>query len=188
MATAAREKKVVTQLGNQGHSADDIRLFCEWIREGAIGNVTDSIAIIKNCMFLHNEANSGSTSFGGAIGNFGMSLTTVNQSVFVDNRAIGVGFGEKGFGGAIATRPGTVENSGSLTEVKNCQFRFNLARNSAASSEASAATTGGGALYNDRSELLIQRCDLLQMERWDQVEVSRSEVRCTPQVCWTTDL
>ncbi len=129
---------------------------------GAIGNVTDSIAIIKNCMFLHNEANSGSTSFGGAIGNFGMSLTTVNQSVFVDNRAIGVGFGEKGFGGAIATRPGTVENSGSLTEVKNCQFRFNLARNSAASSEASAATTGGGAMYNDRSELLIQRCDLLQ--------------------------
>ena len=41
MATAAREKKVVTQLGNQGHSADDIRLFCEWIREGAIGNVTE---------------------------------------------------------------------------------------------------------------------------------------------------
>ena len=41
MAQAAREHKVVTQLGNQGHSADDIRLFCEWIWDGAIGNVTE---------------------------------------------------------------------------------------------------------------------------------------------------
>ncbi len=36
---AAREHKVVTQLGNQGHSYDDIRRFCEWIWDGAIGNV-----------------------------------------------------------------------------------------------------------------------------------------------------
>jgi predicted dehydrogenase len=36
---AAREHKVVTQLGNQGHSSDHIRLFCEWIWDGAIGNV-----------------------------------------------------------------------------------------------------------------------------------------------------
>lgn len=36
---AAREHKVVTQLGNQGHSFDHIRLFCEWIWDGAIGNV-----------------------------------------------------------------------------------------------------------------------------------------------------
>lgn len=36
---AAREHKVVTQLGNQGHSYDHIRLFCEWIWDGAIGNV-----------------------------------------------------------------------------------------------------------------------------------------------------
>lgn len=36
---AAREHKVVTQLGNQGHSFDDIRRFCEWIWDGAIGNV-----------------------------------------------------------------------------------------------------------------------------------------------------
>jgi predicted dehydrogenase len=36
---AARKHKVVTQLGNQGHSFDTIRDFCEWIWAGAIGNV-----------------------------------------------------------------------------------------------------------------------------------------------------
>jgi predicted dehydrogenase len=36
---AAQEHKVVTQLGNQGHSSDSIRNFCEWIWDGAIGNV-----------------------------------------------------------------------------------------------------------------------------------------------------
>ncbi len=38
---AAREHKVVTQLGNQGHSSEHIRMFCEWIWDGAIGNVTE---------------------------------------------------------------------------------------------------------------------------------------------------
>jgi predicted dehydrogenase len=36
---AAQEHKVVTQLGNQGHSSDSIRTFCEWISDGAIGTV-----------------------------------------------------------------------------------------------------------------------------------------------------
>jgi len=36
---AAREKKVVTQLGNQGHSYGSIRDFREWIEDGAIGSV-----------------------------------------------------------------------------------------------------------------------------------------------------
>jgi predicted dehydrogenase len=36
---AARQYKVVTQLGNQGHSFDTIRVFCEWIWDGAIGDV-----------------------------------------------------------------------------------------------------------------------------------------------------
>jgi predicted dehydrogenase len=36
---AAQEHKVVTQLGNQGHSFDTIRDFCEWIWDGAIGDV-----------------------------------------------------------------------------------------------------------------------------------------------------
>jgi predicted dehydrogenase len=39
LVKASREQKVVTQLGNQGHSFDHIRLFCEWIWDGAIGNV-----------------------------------------------------------------------------------------------------------------------------------------------------
>ncbi|MBM3840819.1 MAG: Gfo/Idh/MocA family oxidoreductase [Verrucomicrobia bacterium] len=36
---AAQEHKVVTQLGNQGHSFDTIRQFCEWVWDGAIGKV-----------------------------------------------------------------------------------------------------------------------------------------------------
>ena len=36
---AARKHKVVTQLGNQGHSSNTIRMFCEWIWDGAIGKV-----------------------------------------------------------------------------------------------------------------------------------------------------
>lgn len=36
---AAKEHSVVTQLGNQGHSFDSIRNFCEWIWDGAIGKV-----------------------------------------------------------------------------------------------------------------------------------------------------
>jgi predicted dehydrogenase len=38
---AAAEKKVITQVGNQGHSSDSIRVFCEWIWDGAIGDVTE---------------------------------------------------------------------------------------------------------------------------------------------------
>jgi predicted dehydrogenase len=36
---AAEQHNVVTQLGNQGHSSDSIRTFCEWIWDGAIGRV-----------------------------------------------------------------------------------------------------------------------------------------------------
>jgi predicted dehydrogenase len=36
---AAKEHNVVTQLGNQGHSFDTIRTFCEWVWDGAIGKV-----------------------------------------------------------------------------------------------------------------------------------------------------
>lgn len=36
---AAKQHNVVTQLGNQGHSFNTIRSFCEWIWDGAIGNV-----------------------------------------------------------------------------------------------------------------------------------------------------
>lgn len=39
MAKAAKENKVVTQMGNQGHSFESCRLLVEWIRDGAIGKV-----------------------------------------------------------------------------------------------------------------------------------------------------
>jgi predicted dehydrogenase len=41
---AARASKVVTQLGNQGHSSGTIRDFVEWIQAGAIGNVHTILA------------------------------------------------------------------------------------------------------------------------------------------------
>src|SRR5262245_35293738 len=39
LMAAAHKYKVVTQLGNQGHSSNSIRRVCEWVWAGAIGNV-----------------------------------------------------------------------------------------------------------------------------------------------------
>lgn len=41
LTKAAREAKVMTQMGNQGHSEEGIRLICEWIWDGAIGPVRE---------------------------------------------------------------------------------------------------------------------------------------------------
>ncbi len=41
LTKAAKEAKVVTQMGNQGHAGEGARLICEWIRDGAIGNVSE---------------------------------------------------------------------------------------------------------------------------------------------------
>ena len=41
LTEAARKHKVVTQMGNQGHSGDGVRLLCEWIADGAIGPVRE---------------------------------------------------------------------------------------------------------------------------------------------------
>ncbi len=41
LTEAAREYKVVSQMGNQGHSGEGIRLMCEWIWDGAIGHVRE---------------------------------------------------------------------------------------------------------------------------------------------------
>ena len=41
LTEAAREHKVVTQMGNQGHSNDGTRQICEWIWSGAIGAVRE---------------------------------------------------------------------------------------------------------------------------------------------------
>jgi predicted dehydrogenase len=39
LMAAAQKYKVVTQLGNQGHSSSSIRRLCEWVWAGAIGEV-----------------------------------------------------------------------------------------------------------------------------------------------------
>lgn len=39
LAKAAKDAKVVTQMGNQGHAGEGARLICEWIWDGAIGDV-----------------------------------------------------------------------------------------------------------------------------------------------------
>jgi predicted dehydrogenase len=38
---AAKQAGVVTQLGNQGHSSPRIRMLCEWVWDGAIGEVNE---------------------------------------------------------------------------------------------------------------------------------------------------
>jgi predicted dehydrogenase len=42
LTEVARECKVMTQMGSQGHSGDGTRLVCEWIRGGAIGTVREA--------------------------------------------------------------------------------------------------------------------------------------------------
>jgi predicted dehydrogenase len=41
LTETARKYKVVTQMGNQGHSGDGARMICEWIAAGAIGDVRE---------------------------------------------------------------------------------------------------------------------------------------------------
>jgi len=41
LAQAARDSKVCTQMGIQGHSGEALRLICEWIWDGAIGEVRE---------------------------------------------------------------------------------------------------------------------------------------------------
>ena len=41
LTEAAKKYKVVTQMGNQGHSGEGVRLIEEWIADGAIGKVSE---------------------------------------------------------------------------------------------------------------------------------------------------
>jgi predicted dehydrogenase len=52
LTKAAREQKVITQLGNQGHSYDSMRVFREWIEDGAIGTVREVHAM---CSSVYSE-------------------------------------------------------------------------------------------------------------------------------------
>jgi predicted dehydrogenase len=44
LTVAAREAKVATQMGNQGHSGEEIRVLCEMIGSGAIGKIREVYA------------------------------------------------------------------------------------------------------------------------------------------------
>jgi len=44
LTETARKHKVVTQMGNQGHSGEGSRLLCEWLWDGAIGKVREAHA------------------------------------------------------------------------------------------------------------------------------------------------
>lgn len=48
LTEAARAANVATQLGNQGHSSDSIRSFCEMIQDGALGGVREVHAFAQN--------------------------------------------------------------------------------------------------------------------------------------------
>lgn len=41
LTLASREAGVVTQMGIQGHATESIRVLCEWIWDGAIGDITE---------------------------------------------------------------------------------------------------------------------------------------------------
>jgi predicted dehydrogenase len=49
---AAREHNVITQMGNQGHSYDSMRVFREWVEDGAIGTVREVHAM---CSSVYSE-------------------------------------------------------------------------------------------------------------------------------------
>jgi len=40
----ARKAGVMTQMGNQGHSSDEIRMLCEWIADGVVGEIREVYA------------------------------------------------------------------------------------------------------------------------------------------------
>jgi hypothetical protein len=42
LAEAAKKYKVATQMGNQGHSSEEARRFCEYINAGAIGRILET--------------------------------------------------------------------------------------------------------------------------------------------------
>ena len=55
----AAARRVPTQMGNQGHSSEHIRLLCEWIWQGSLGDVTE-----VHVRPPHNEMDSGSRTAG----------------------------------------------------------------------------------------------------------------------------
>ena len=42
LAREAKKQNIVSQMGNQGHAEEGARLICEWVWDGAIGDVTEA--------------------------------------------------------------------------------------------------------------------------------------------------
>jgi hypothetical protein len=120
---------------------------------GAIASVTSSQAFIQNSVFTNNQVNGGEVNYGGAVAAFGGSSSEVVRSEFVSNKAVGAGT-QNAFGGALAARPGTVQNSGSQLVALDCRFSENVSQTSA------QATAGGGAIYSIGSNFTLQRSKL----------------------------
>lgn len=121
---------------------------------GAIAAVTSSQAFIRGSIFDSNFVANGAENFGGAVAAFGGSSAGFVNSDFTNNKALGTDE-QNAFGGALAARPGTVENSPSELFALLCDFSGNSAE------AAAGATAGGGAIYNRESLLVLRRGNLL---------------------------
>jgi hypothetical protein len=120
---------------------------------GAIASVTESMAYVRGSRFENNFVADGAQNFGGAVAAFGGSAAGFVNSQFVGNRASGSDE-FNAFGGALAARPGTVDNSPSELLAIRCLFSEN-------SAEAGAnARAGGGAIYNQGSAFVLRQSDL----------------------------
>ena len=129
---------------------------------GAIGNVTDSAASIYSCHFTQNTVTGALQNYGGAVGNLGGSSFEAQDSSFVLNRALGVSRGTidtvNAFGGAIATRPGTLNSNSGSTRLENCRLISNRAEG-AAGTVLNTNTGGmaiGGGVYSLDSSLTVK--------------------------------
>jgi hypothetical protein len=120
---------------------------------GAIAVVTDSQAFIRGSSFDNNFVSNGAENFGGAVAAFGGSAAGFVNCNFINNKAL-ASDEQNAFGGALAARPGTVENSPSELFARFCEFSGNAAV------AAAGATAGGGAIYNQESFLFLKESNL----------------------------
>jgi hypothetical protein len=136
---------------------------------GALGSVNGANTTVSGCTFRHNVANGqGSetgSAFGGAIYTTGNSSTlTVQNSTFIDNKAIGGdGVTAKGGHGRGMAQAGAIESEGgansSLT-VTNCTFSGNMAIAGNAGSGGDTSnmlldSAGGGAIHEASTTLVV---------------------------------
>ena len=59
LGKAAKEKKVVTQMGNQGHSYDSCAMTVEWVRDGAVGKIAEVHTTCDGCYSAIGVAHQG---------------------------------------------------------------------------------------------------------------------------------